>query len=312
MEHKVDIQSIFGEESAANRWKEASGTEQQLDGMCDALENARKVVASRCYGDQTCIDASNALFQQVRAGLDTTRKALATLTLTRQASQEAQQKQSPWVLPALLAGAAVCCILSVSFRLGFLKSFMAVLAAVLVAFALLKALLDIWHLVDLPALVRKVAGIIPVKKLRKWVEKWAGTLPGPAAVEKPGTAAMALDTAAMEDSLTAQLMLIEQNLPMFTEQPQTVVHPGGDELWPLVRTMLQTKYTAGAVFPERVEEELESFLAGNGMSLVEYSAENAQLFTTQTMDETFTIFPAVLKDGKVLERGRAAVAQKEV
>lgn len=308
-EQRLDIQSIFMQETQENGWKELSGTEEQLTGAADALENTRKVVASRCYGDQTRIDASNAMFQQAKAGVDTARR---TLFAAKLAQPKAPGQQSPWLTVALLAGTVVFSIFAVSVKLGFLKSFMAVVAALLAGAALVMEVLRLWSTADLPGMLKKLVSFVPARKLRKWLEKSLENRQKKAAepeTEQPAPEVV-LDAPLLEECLQSQLALIEQNLPTFTEQPQTVVHPGGDELWPLVRTMLQSRYTAGAAFPERVEDELENFLTGNGITLVDYSKENAHLFTTQQMDETFTIFPALIKDGKVLERGRAAVAKE--
>ena len=64
-----------------------------------------------------------------------------------------------------------------------------------------------------------------------------------------------------------------------------------------------------APFMETSVEDWKRYLDINGIQLMDYSEDTAHLFQTQPMDETFTIFPAVIKDGNLEEYGRAGVKE---
>lgn len=105
-----------------------------------------------------------------------------------------------------------------------------------------------------------------------------------------------------------QMDVIDSNLMLFKVQAVTKDDDG--TLLSLVRTMIQEKYVNDDAYPEAVAVELQQYLDDNGLTLLDYAPEHAQHFQTQPMDETFTIFPAILdKNGHRIEYGMAGVQE---
>ena len=311
-EKQLNLQEFFAQESEKNGWQQESEPEKMLLGAREAMENTRVLAASSCFGNQPRIDASNAMFQVAKAGVEQTLQTVESMQLTAPQTAGGSDESKPdWVQAALLLGAFLCCAFAFTAKLGILRSLLTILAAVMAGTALVREAGRLIRLLDLSGAVKLFAKTIRWKKLRTWLEKQADGLrkkQQPAAALPPQ---VRLDADAVGNACLAQMQLIGENLPLFNEVEQNVIQPGGEELWPLVRTMVQRKYSEKAVYPEIVEDELNTFLAENKIQLVDYSPENAHFFTTQTMDETFTIFPAILRDGRMMEHGRAGVAAKE-
>lgn len=319
------IQKIFLQESQNIGWRKETDPGKLFGGVRQAMENTRRIAANQCYGNQTRIDACNALFREAQAGVDLALQTLTSTQLTyvqpqQPVQQPAQQetegdtseKTAPWLQLALLVGGFACCFLTTR------KDLLLVLAILLLGVATVLQAKHLLETVDIPGILKFVAKIIPNKHVRKWVgnaiakneskKKNTKAANIPATPSAPaGQIQQQLDVQAIENACLAQLTLIEQNLPVFL--PPVVQKDDSEELWSLVRTMLQQRYVDHAVYPQDVEEEIERYLDTNGIQLVDYSEDTAHLFQTQPMDETFTMFPAVVKDGNLAEYGRAGVKE---
>lgn len=320
------IQQVFLQESKNIGWMNETNPNLLFGGVRKAMENTRRIVANQCYGNQTRIDACNALFREAQAGVDLALQTLTSTQLTcvqpqQPVQQPAQQetegvtseKMAPWLQLALVVGGFACCFLTSR------KDLLLVLAILLLGVASVLQAKHLLETVDIPGILKFVAKIIPNKHVRKWVgnaiaknaskkKAKAANTPAPAQTAAPtGQIQQQLDVQAIENACLAQLKLIEANLPIFL--PPVVQKDDSEELWSLVRTMLQQRYADHVVYPQDVEEEIQRYLDINGIQLMDYSEDTAHLFQTQPMDETFTIFPAVIKDGNLEEYGRAGVKE---
>ena len=82
-----------------------------------------------------------------------------------------------------------------------------------------------------------------------------------------------------------------------------------DAMLDLLTALMEAKASGRSELAMRSLSQAEQFLHGLGIELIAYDAAHAQLFDVlPTMGEARTIRPAMMKDGKVLRRGVAALA----
>lgn len=81
-----------------------------------------------------------------------------------------------------------------------------------------------------------------------------------------------------------------------------------DAMLDLLTALMEAKASGRSELAMRSLSQAEQYLHGLGIELITYDAEHAQLFDVlPTMGEARTIRPAMMKDGKVLRRGVAAL-----
>ena len=82
-----------------------------------------------------------------------------------------------------------------------------------------------------------------------------------------------------------------------------------DAMLDLLTALMEAKASGRSELAMRSLSQAEQYLHGLGIELIAYDAAHAQLFDVlPTMGEARTIRPAIMKDGKVLRRGVAALA----
>lgn len=82
-----------------------------------------------------------------------------------------------------------------------------------------------------------------------------------------------------------------------------------DAMLDLLTALMEAKASGRSELAMRSLSQAEQYLHGLGIELIAYDAAHAQLFDVlPTMGEARTIRPAMMKDGKVLRRGVAALA----
>ncbi len=295
---------------------------QVADALNACLEAAYQQLRSACAGDQTRTRACDTLFREAKEGLNLARAAAAAVQaeVDETASlPETAEEQVDWIQPLLLLAAALLAlagsvrglnVLSVLNLLNLLPTLMGLLAVLCILAALMREAAWMFGSGKLAALLLRLA-----KKKRKlqWLAKAAGLIKkapakGPAAPAVKMAVTKTIDPAALTEALMKQMAVIDSNLPLFSDPVQQA--DAGQELLPMVRAMLQEKYAARCTYPEAVEVQLQQYLAANGLICVEYAEEQAHLFQTQPMAETFTIYPAIIdREGRIVEQGFAGVKE---
>ena len=82
-----------------------------------------------------------------------------------------------------------------------------------------------------------------------------------------------------------------------------------DAMLDLLTALMEAKASGRSELAMRSLSQAEQYLHGLGIELIAYDAAHAQVFDVlPTMGEARTIRPAMMKDGKVLRRGVAALA----
>ena len=82
-----------------------------------------------------------------------------------------------------------------------------------------------------------------------------------------------------------------------------------DAMLDLLTALMEARASGRAELAMRSLSQAEQYLHALGIELIAYDAAHAQLFDVlPTMGEARTIRPAMMKDGKVLRRGVAALA----
>ena len=341
--NSMNISQIFIEESARSGWKDQTEPKALFVKLGETIENTRVRAAGLCFGSQLRTDVCNALFRCAAAGAETAAAAALGVAVIpgkdrkqpagkqKDKDQDEKKTTADFLQPALLGAGFVLSALTISVSLKRPLSLLSPFAALVLGVAFVREVQKMRAAGELAQLARviirkkKLADtVIELLKLEKQPEQPAEAA-GAAEADKTDApeqkqqaiaqdpAARAVDAALIEklDALCLkQMAFIEQNLPVFEEAP---AKPDEDQvLWPLVRTMLQKKYADETAFPEEVEDELSRYFRANGLSVYEYGEEHAALFKTQPMNETFTIFPAIVgQDGRIVEYGQACVKTEE-
>lgn len=336
MMQQTDFKTIFAEESERSGWKKQREPQALLRALGETMENTRVRAAGACFGSQLRTDACNALFRAAGVGIETAAAAALGVRVEQDAVKTPEktpevtlvvkeEKPADYLQPALLAAGFIACALTMNITLKKPLTLLSPIAALLLGVALVREVMEMKQSGALAGLVRIVLGkgliarkviavlqLEPEKEKPQPAAKDAAKAEAKAAGETAQSARPVMDEKQIEkiDALCMKQMdLIAQNLP---QEQQAPAQPDEERvLWPLVRTMLQKKYAEEMAFPADVEDELARYFRANGLSVYAYSEEHAALFKTQPMDETFTIFPAVVgQDGRIVEYGQACVKEE--
>lgn len=315
----ISAKATLEEELILAKWHEWTEPQQSFKVLFECLERTHKRVRSACWGDRMRLAACDALFREAQAGVLLAQESLAAVRAT--VHMEAEEAQTPpaaesgtdWVQIILLAISAVLALIS------FVKTVLItnIILGVLAVLCILMALLREGRNIQWNAFLLKLLSPL-VKRLHcQWLAKPFTVLAQekPAAKQFVAAAPNAATSVSIEikhdqlkDVCMRQMDVIDSNLMLFKVQAVTKDDDG--TLLSLVRTMIQEKYVNDDAYPEAVAVELQQYLDDNGLTLLDYAPEHAQHFQTQPMDETFTIFPAILdKNGHRIEYGMAGVQE---
>ena len=106
------------------------------------------------------------------------------------------------------------------------------------------------------------------------------------------------------DVCVSDLALLEKDAGM-----ACLTGTADDAMLDLLTALMEAKASGRSELAMRSLSQAEQYLHGLGIELIAYDAAHAQLFDVlPTMGEARTIRPAMMKDGKVLRRGVAALA----
>ena len=106
------------------------------------------------------------------------------------------------------------------------------------------------------------------------------------------------------DLCVSDLALLEKDAGM-----ACLTGTADDAMLDLLTALMEAKASGRSELAMRSLSQAEQYLHGLGIELIAYDAAHAQLFDVlPTMGEARTIRPAMMKDGKVLRRGVAALA----
>ena len=106
------------------------------------------------------------------------------------------------------------------------------------------------------------------------------------------------------DVCVSDLALLEKDAGM-----ARLTGTADDAMLDLLTALMEAKASGRGDLALRSLSQAEQYLHGLGVELIAYDAAHAQLFDVlPTMGEARTIRPAMMKDGKVLRRGVAALA----
>lgn len=278
-------------------------TPQQCADVLDAcLERTYKQVRSNCLGDTVRIMACDTLFKEARESVSLLSTSLNTVVVPS-VTQQAAPATDVIQLALLLAGALLAVL-----SCGGVKIFSVLLgsaAAVCVIAALLREARK-------QALEGAFIGIA-CKVLRKFkcktkADELEKRYARPVQSMSQCAPALQLKTQNLEAACIRQMEIIDENLGLFSSENQA--KDQDYTLLPLVRTLLAEQYADRKAVPASVQKETEQYLRANGLRTVDYDSAHGHLFDIQPMDETFTMFPAILDEkGQLLERGMAGVKE---
>lgn len=301
--------TILSGELKAARWHNLTDPEKIFDVLDSCMDSTYKQVRSACWGDKVRTMACDVLFREAQVSIDLARSSLDAMTVTVSPAPQAsvREKKTDWVQPILLLLGAVLVLLgSVGFNM--IRTLLGVLAAMCILSALMREMQKLMQNGAGMKLVRMAAKLLKKEKLLQWAEKLF-----PAHDPKPQTNQTALsielDAAELEAACLQQMNVIDSNLALFFNPVQQ--KDDGGNLLPLARTILQEKYASPDALPESIEMEVEQYLRANDLRAIEYDPQHAAMFQTQPMDETFTIFPAIVDgNGCLIEYGVAGVQEE--
>lgn len=279
--------------------------------ICDAMEacieRTYKQVRSACWGNRMRTIACDVLFREAQQSAAALRAALEGVTVNLPAPENCGARKADWLQPVLLLAGAALGLLGSVRSFNVISILLGVGAALCILAALLRELQRAFADGAGIKLARIIARRLKLSKLLAFAEKHAAAQhASPAEAAQPS---LALDAAALGTSLLQQMDVIDENLGLFRDEAQPADQSGA--LLPLMRAILQERCADPQSIPEPIAVELEQYMRANGLRAVEYDAAHASLFQTQPMDETFTIFPAIL-DGKgnIIEHGIAGVQEE--
>jgi len=302
---------ILDKELRLSGWHSLTNPTDIFDTLEICVNNTYKHIRSACWGDNVRTMACDALFKEAQAGIRAARKGIESVSFSAVNNTEKAPAKSKtdWFQPVLLVISAIlvlwCCIRSrklLSIAIG-------VFAVIVIISALMREIQRFIQSGGPMKIVRFLASMFRLEKLLARAENALSKMAE--ADPKPEAAPMRtkMDIMHLEKECMKQMDIIDSNLVLFNDP--VVVSSDEAALSSLVRILIQEKYTGSDSLPDSVKTVLAQHLQAHGLKVVEYSAESAHLFQTQPMDETFTIFPAILdKDGSVIEYGLAGVCEE--
>lgn len=335
----LSAKKTLDEELSLAQWASIQDPKKSLPVLYDCVDRTHKRVRSACWGDKVRLNACDALFKQAQAGISLAQDALDTINATVNLPHQPPARDgADWpqiILLILSAVLGLICFVRSAFIINILLGVAAVLCMLL---ALLRECRKIlWQGMAIN-LLTKAARLLRWKWLGRQIEKLirkCGETEAAAAVPQlTATVTVTMNTQDVYAACMDQMEIIDSNLPLFTTPDVSSDEKGA--LLSLVYTMIQEQYASEGIYPEHMPAEvldylktnalqyvraemypatvttaLQKYLQENNLTLVDYSPEHEQLFQTQTMDETFTIMPAILKNGHLLEYGAAGVQENK-
>lgn len=309
---------ILLKELETANWRQIDTPQKVLHTVHNCMENVRIQMVSACWGNKARTDACNTLFREAQAGVALAIDSIAAVRAEQledisfpMQTEKSASSSKDYVQFVLLVAGAICIMLGGSFSLSIRKMIFGAMGSLFVIVALMREARRTLDIDTIRFLLKKV---IRNKRMQKFADDIAVDHLNDSATDLSHKAVRTLKVRAFidHDSIEAacieQMEIIDANLLLFTDDSQKVDDDG--RMWPLVRILLQEKYAADHTLPPTVEAEMNRYIRNNDLTLLEYTAENAGHFQTQQMDETFTIFPAVLdKNGRIVEYGVAGVKE---
>lgn len=302
-----NARDILYEELKRARWHDLTDPQKIFEALDSCMDRTYQQVRGACWGNRVRTIACDVLFKEARTGVALARASMEALTVSRVSAAEGAggEKAQDWVQPILLLLGAALALASGLYGLNIFRTLLGVLAALCILAALMRELHRLMRGGIAAKLLYRAAGLFGKTKWLKPIRKDIDMTPKRA---DKAEFVLELNTAALEKACLEQMEVIDANLELFRDPAAQQDDRG--TLLPLARTLLQAKYARGAAFPKSVEAELARHLHDNDLHLLEYDKQHASLFQTQPMDETFTIFPAVVDGkGRVVEQGIAGVCE---
>lgn len=278
-------------------------TPQQCADVLDAcLERTYKQVRNGCLGDTVRINACDTLFKEARESvnlLSASLNAAVVPSVTQQAAPATDVIQL-----ALLMAGALLAVLSC----GSVKIFSVLLGAAAAVCVIAALLREARRQALDGALIGMACKALRKFKRKKAAEELEKRYAKPAQTVLQSAPALQLKVADLAAACIRQMKIIDENLGLFSSEGQA--KDQNHTLLPLVRTLLAEQYADRKAVPASVQKETEQYLRANGLRTVDYDSAHGHLFVIQSMDETFTMYPAILDEkGKLLERGMAGVKE---
>lgn len=299
-----NARAILSEELEYAHWYDLTEPQKIFDTLEACMDCTYKKVRSACWGDHTRTIACDVLFKEAQISVALARTSMEAMCLARNPEIEKKEKATDWIQPVLLIAAAVLVLIGCIHGLNLLQIFLGAMGALCVLAALMREIRRLMRSSGMAeTLLHLAQKLFKKKKWLKWLEKHAASKQ-PA--EEKYT--LTMNAVALKDDCLRQMDVIDSNLCLFHD----AVQPKDDDgtLMPLVRSLLQEKYASVEPFPESLDVELTQYLHDKDLHPVEYDEQHAYLFQTQPMDETFTIFPAILDgEGCMIEPGVAGVKE---
>ncbi len=293
---------IFQEELKQEN-SQALLTPKQCADMLDAcLECTYKQVRSGCLGDTVRMMACDTLFKEARESvslLSTSLNAVIVPSVTQQAAPAMDVIQ----LVLLFAGALLAVL-----SCGSVKIFSVLLSAAAAVCVIAALLREARRQALEGALIGITCKLLRKLKCRKGAAALEKRYAKPAPSVPQSAPVLQVRAEELEAACIRQMEIIDQNLGLFSSASQAKDQDRA--LLPLVCTLLQEQYADRDALPATVQKATEQYLRANGLRTVDYDSSHSHLFDIQPMDETFTMFPAILDEkGQLLERGMAGVKE---
>lgn len=302
-----NARTILSEELKLAHWHDLTDPQKIFEVLDSCMDRTYKQVRSACWGNKVRTIACDVLFKEAQTSVALARSSMEALTVSRvSATEKDGRENSPdWIQPILLLLGTVLVMVSSIHGLNIFRILLGVLAALCILVALLREIQRLLSGGIGVKILNIATKLLKKSKLLKLIQKGVDLKPKQSAAVK---FVLDMNAAALEEECLRQMDVIDSNLGLFHDPVQQKDDTG--TLLPLVRTILQEKYACEDAFPESVEAELAQYLHANDLHAVDYDEQHASFFQTQPMDETFTIFPAIV-DGKgcVIEHGIAGVRE---
>jgi len=297
---------ILSEELKSAGWHEQTEPSKLFDTLDACMERTYEQVRSACWGNKMRTMVCDVLFREAQTSVDLARASVESLSISRVSTQGKRENRPDWIQPTLLLLGAVLGLLGSIHGINFLRIFLGILGAMCVLGALIREFQRLLHSGIALKLLQAMAKLL---KKAKWLKLLLKRIDAKPRQEAQSEMMVEMNAEALEEICLRQMDVIDSNLGLFHDPAQQ--KDQGGMLLPLAQILLQEKYARGDVFPEAVEAELMQYLRANSLRIVDYDAQHASFFQTQPMEETFTIYPAILDgEGRVVEYGVAGVREE--
>ena len=297
-----NARTILAEELKHAQWQDLTDPQRIFEVLDSCMDRTYKQIRSACWGNKVRTIACDVLFKEAQMSVVFARSSMEALTVS-ETEKAGRENSLDWIQPLLLLLGTALVLASSVHVLNIFRIITGVLASLCVGIALLREIQRLLSSDICAKILNMAARLFKKSKLLKLIQKNVDLK-----LKQSTEVKFVLDmnAAALEEECLRQMDVIDSNLGLFHDPAQQKDDNGS--LLPLVRMILQEKYACEGTFPESVEAELERYLYANDLHAIDYDEQHASFFQTQPMDETFTIFPALLNGkGYVIERGIAGV-----